>query len=90
MSDPGLGRRGADGGLHPEAREMFATIIERVDNLKDAFKEHQADDDRRFSDQEKRLRTVEGVIGKATGYAIGVAAVIGAAGGWIGKKMGLS
>lgn len=86
MSD----RRGDGGGLHPEARALFATIIERVDNLKVTFKEHTEEDDRRFKDHEDRLRKAEGVIGRATGYAMAVSAVIGAAGGWLGKKIGIS
>ncbi len=89
VTDPGMGRRGgADSGLHPEAREQFARIIERIDNIREDMKEHRADDDRRFDDHEKRLRSAEGTIGKATGYASVVALFISLAGEWLKSKIG--
>ena len=68
----------------------LATIIERIDNLKETFKDHTAEDDKRFEDHERRLRSSEGLLGKATGYALGVSAIAGVSADWIAKKLGLS
>ena len=74
-------RRGGDGGLHPEARALFATLIERVDNIKVTIREHQDEDDKRFDKIEKRIDPLEKGWWKATGAA----AVIGAIAAFLGK-----
>lgn len=80
----GLSDRRTGGGLHPEARAMFATLIERVDNLKTTFKEHTDQDDKRFDKIEKRIDPIERGAWKALGGATVIAAIVG----WLSKHMG--
>jgi hypothetical protein len=80
----GLSERRGDGGLHPEARVQFAEIKQILVAIKDTQAAHQADDEKRFSDQETRLRTLE----KGWWKASGAAAVIGGAIAYLGKHFG--
>jgi hypothetical protein len=72
MSD----RRGGTGGLHPEAREKFATILERIENLRDDFREHKDEDNKRFDKIDGRITPLEKGFWKATGMATGAAVLV--------------
>lgn len=81
MSD----RRNGGGGLHPEAREQFARILERIEAIREDMRDHKADDDRRFNDHEGRVRSLEKGWWKASGAAAVIGAVIATVAKW---KMG--